>query len=69
MLPSTRVEINIYCQTVYRETGEQLSTRVEINIYCQTYGRQIGNWVSTRVEINIYCQTNLVPKVWADLRE
>ena len=33
---STRVEINIYCQTLNGIDYPITSTRVEINIYCQT---------------------------------
>ena len=33
---STRVEINIYCQTGNNSRRKTSSTRVEINIYCQT---------------------------------
>ena len=35
---STKVEINIYCQTDFPYIFDEESTKVEINIYCQTKG-------------------------------
>ena|GEM_PF-6362681 len=37
---STKVEINIYCQTGVGRTHIPQSTKVEINIYCQTYQKR-----------------------------
>ena len=42
-MSSTRVEINIYCQTVEDGLNMSQSTRVEINIYCQTDRYQYYN--------------------------